>query len=172
MACHECIEIVASLLGIKRPRQFNSAQHPRTKINSGTLELVFKKPIVKTGIVGNEELAAEPFYQARRKRLKCWRIGHHILGDARQPLNEFRDTCLRIDQLTVSADPLLRYLHDTNLGDSITGCGSPRGLQINKDHRGRRLQCHPSRASRSIARESVSSFLAKQNRTVLFSTGS
>ena len=136
MTLHQGIEIVLAVLRIQLPRQLDRAQHRGLEIQAQTLELVFQEPVVKPRVVSHEKAAMQTQQDLFGQLGKGRRTGHHLIGDARQTLDETRNRGLRVDQ-TGPLTHLAFFVHldDADFGDAVhSPCGAG-GFQVHKDHR-------------------------------------
>ena len=92
------VEIVTCVLGVKLARQLHRTQHACIETHAAAPELVFKKTIVETRVMGDEEFTIQPLQHLALDFRKRRRESNHRIGNAGQRLYHGRNAHARIDQ--------------------------------------------------------------------------
>ncbi len=139
MALDQAVEVVVAEMGVEAAAQFDRAEAVGLKILIQAPIFVFKKAVVKPGVMGHEERALQELAQDGRQLGKAWRLRDHGVGNAGQGLNVGRNRALRIDER--GPFRLVRAFHENhaNLRDPIFIRAGARGFQVNKSDAG---VCH------------------------------
>ena len=133
VALHHRIEIVARILGKQPPRELDGAQHLRGEAQAGLEKLTAQERVVETRVVRHEHCAVQLVPDRGRNVGEARRVGHHLVADAREILDVFRDRAFGIHQRTPLLDELAIFqAQNADFGDPVVRRVPARRLQVDE----------------------------------------